>query len=56
MVLLAEGRVTRNGRPDEVLTPSVLEEAFEWPIAVADLGDLGRHAIARHSSVGDPDR
>lgn len=52
MVLLAGGRVIMNGPPDEVLAPSLLEQAFDWPVAVVDLGGLGRHAIARRSSRG----
>jgi iron complex transport system ATP-binding protein len=55
MVLLAGGRVIKNGRPEEVLAPPLLEQAFDWPVAVVDLGDLGRHAIARRSTPGaDP--
>lgn len=46
MVLLAGGRVLKQGRPGEVLTPTLLEQAFHWPIEVVDLGELGRHAIA----------
>ncbi len=46
MVLLASGRVLKEGRPDQVLTPSFLEAAFDWPVDVVDLGNLGRHAIA----------
>jgi len=46
MVLLASGHVLKQGRPDEVLTPSLLEAAFEWPVEVVDLEELGRHAIA----------
>ena len=56
MVLLADGRVIKNGRPEEVLTPPLLEEAFDWPIEVVDLGGLGRHAIARRASARGADR
>ena len=55
MVLLASGSVLKQGPPDEVLTPDLLEAAFHWPVDVVDLGELGRHAIAgRHSADGDP--
>ncbi len=46
MVLLASGQVLRQGHPEEVLTPELLEAAFHWPVDVVDLGPLGRHAIA----------
>jgi iron complex transport system ATP-binding protein len=47
MVLLRSGSVLKQGRPDEVLTPALLESAFDWPVDVVDLGTLGRHTIAR---------
>jgi len=46
LVLLSAGRVLKEGRPDEVLTGPLLQQAFDWPIEVVDLGDLGLHAIA----------
>jgi iron complex transport system ATP-binding protein len=46
MVLLTSGSILKEGPPDEVLTPKLLEAAFHWPVEVVDLGVLGRHAIA----------
>lgn len=45
MVLLSAGRVLKQGPPGDVLSPRLLEAAFEWPVEVVDLGALGRHAI-----------
>ena len=56
MVLLADGRVIKSGHPEEVLTPPLLERAFDWPIEVVDLGGLGRHAIASRASSSGADQ
>jgi iron complex transport system ATP-binding protein len=45
MVLMADGRVHVAGAPGEVMAPDHLESAFRWPVAVEDLGPLGRHAV-----------
>jgi len=52
MVLLSSGRVLKQGPPGDVLSPSLLEAAFEWPVDVVDLGDLGRHAIPGRGAPG----
>jgi iron complex transport system ATP-binding protein len=56
MVLLWSGRLLKQGRPDEVLTPAILERAFEWPVDVVDLGIRGRYAVARSRGAVDTDR
>ena len=55
MVLLRSGRLLKQGRPDEVLTPAFLERAFEWPVDVVDLGIRGRYAVAGSRPAVDTD-
>jgi iron complex transport system ATP-binding protein len=45
MVLLSAGRVLEQGPPEAVLSPPLLEAAFEWPVDIVDLGELGLQAI-----------
>ncbi|MFQ5746672.1 MAG: ABC transporter ATP-binding protein [Gemmatimonadota bacterium] len=47
LVLLAGGRVTAQGRPSDVLVPERLESAFQWPVEVRDLGELGLQVVPR---------
>ncbi|MBT8461860.1 MAG: ABC transporter ATP-binding protein [Gemmatimonadetes bacterium] len=56
MVLVASGRVLKAGSPEDVLTPTLLETAFEWPVQVVDLGPLGRHAFAGTPASGGHER
>ena len=51
MVLLSAGRVLEQGPAEAVLSPPLLEAAFEWPIDVVDLGEMGRHAIPRRRAA-----
>lgn len=55
MVLLCSGRVLKQGRPDEVLTPTLLETAFGWPVEVVDLGRHGRYAVAGSATALETD-
>jgi iron complex transport system ATP-binding protein len=55
MVLLSAGRVLEQGPPESVLSPPLLEAAFEWPIDVVDLGEMGRHAIPRRRAAEPAD-
>jgi len=51
LVLLSAGRVLEQGPPEAVLSPPLLEAAFEWPVDVVDLGEMGRHAIPRRRTA-----
>ena len=50
MVLLAGGRVIENGRPEEVLAPPLLEQAFDWPVRLS----TWETSAAMPSRVGPP--
>ena len=52
IVLLAGGRVTASGRPDQVLTEDRLQETFGCPVEVHDLADLGRLVVPLVSETG----
>ena len=45
VVLLAAGRVTASGRPDQVLTEDRLQETFGCRVEVHDLADLGKLVV-----------
>ena len=52
IVLLAGGRVTASGRPDQVLTEDRLEETFGCRVEVHDLDDAGRLVVPMVSETG----
>jgi iron complex transport system ATP-binding protein len=56
MVLVAAGRILKAGSPEEVLTSTLLETAFDWPVEVVDLGPLGCHAFAGERLSGGGER
>lgn len=45
VAMLARGRVVADGSPDRVLTPAVLSEVFDHPVAVESLEGLGSVAV-----------
>jgi iron complex transport system ATP-binding protein len=45
MVLMAAGRVVKEGAAGDVLVPALLETAFGWPVEVADLRTSGRQTV-----------
>lgn len=52
IVMLAEGRVTASGRPEQVLTKERLQETFGCRLEVHDLGDLGRLVVPLAPEAG----
>jgi iron complex transport system ATP-binding protein len=53
LVVLAEGRVLAVGSPAEVLTPSVVESAFDTPVAIHENPATGTPTV---TAVSAPDR
>jgi iron complex transport system ATP-binding protein len=52
MVLLKRGAIIAEGPPRDVMSARELERAFEWPVAVQELGELGPHAIPMRDASG----
>ena len=45
MVLMSDGEILVQGPGRQVLVPALLERAFDWPVEVVDLGELGLQAV-----------
>lgn len=51
IVLLSDGSVVADGPPDEVLIPDLLQQTYDWPVHVTDLGPRGRVVIPARPAV-----
>jgi iron complex transport system ATP-binding protein len=54
VLVLDDGAVRAIGRPDAVLTESVLCDVFEWPVAMTEWGGVPQFVpLRRHEVDGD---